>query len=188
MMKKKSNKKRWSEIFERTLGIKGKIVMVELGVWHGVQAGRLLAMIPRLEWHGVDTWAPPKEGSSYAESGAEIADKDGDAFSEAYHIAVRTIWPFRDRAHIIKADTVDAASQFADGSVDIVFIDADHSYEGCKRDIIAWKSKVKPGGLLCGHDYANKRGDVKKAVDEQIGTGVVLGADHTWFYRVPEAQ
>jgi hypothetical protein len=184
--KKKSSRKRWSEIFERTLGVKGKIKMVELGVWHGIQAGRLLAMIPRLEWWGVDTWDPPLDGSSYLGSGAEIAEKNRDEFNAAYHLSVNAIRPFGERAHIIKADTVDAADQFEDYSLDVVFIDADHSYEGCRRDIIAWRSKVKPGGLLCGHDYANKNGDVKRAVDEQIGARVVLGADHTWFFRIPE--
>lgn len=182
-----SVKKRWSEVFERTLGMKGKIKMAELGVWMGIQAGHLLLMMPRLEWWGVDTWRKPADGSSYAESGAEIADKDDAEFNKALHSTVHITRPFIDRTHIVRKDTVEAAKDFEDGFFDIVFIDADHSYEGCKRDILAWRSKVRPGGLLCGHDYANKRGEVKRAVEELIGPGVKLGADHTWFYTIPEA-
>lgn len=37
--------------------------------------------------------------------------------------------------------------------VDMVFIDADHSYEGCKGDIEAWLPNIKPGGILAVHDY-----------------------------------
>ena len=46
----------------------------------------------------------------------------------------------------------DAASVMADGAFDLVFIDADHSYDAVQEDIRLWKSKVAPGGILCGHD------------------------------------
>ena len=48
--------------------------------------------------------------------------------------------------------SIAAAATFADATLDFVFIDADHSYEAAKADIAAWRSKVKPGGILCGHD------------------------------------
>lgn len=37
--------------------------------------------------------------------------------------------------------------------VDCVFIDADHSYNGCKGDIQAWLPNIKPRGILAIHDY-----------------------------------
>lgn len=49
---------------------------------------------------------------------------------------------------------------------DMVFIDADHEYEGVKRDIEAWKPYVKK--LICGHDYDFE--GVRKAVLETLGT------------------
>ena len=52
----------------------------------------------------------------------------------------------------IRAASVAAADSFADGSLDFVFVDADHSYEAAKADIAALRSKVKPGGIFCGHD------------------------------------
>lgn len=58
-------------------------------------------------------------------------------------------------------------------SIDWVFIDGDHSYEGCMKDLRAWYPMVKPGGVLCGHDYMTSdvywngvRCGVKQAVDE----------------------
>lgn len=33
-----------------------------------------------------------------------------------------------------------------------VFIDADHSYEGARRDYDDWSPLIQPGGLLCFHD------------------------------------
>ena len=31
-------------------------------------------------------------------------------------------------------------------------MDADHSYDSVRNDVAAWRSKVRPGGILCGHD------------------------------------
>lgn len=41
--------------------------------------------------------------------------------------------------------------------VDMVFIDADHSYEACKRDILAWLPKIKSGGIIAIHDYGKSQ-------------------------------
>ena len=41
--------------------------------------------------------------------------------------------------------------------VDMVFIDADHSYEGCKGDILAWLPNIKAGGILAIHDYKKSK-------------------------------
>ena len=49
------------------------------------------------------------------------------------------------------------ALQFADGTFDFVYIDADHTYEGVRDDLEAWWPKVKPGGVLGGHDYILRR-------------------------------
>lgn len=45
----------------------------------------------------------------------------------------------------------DAASQFADGEFDIVYIDAEHDYESVKKDIEAWRPKARH--TIAGHDY-----------------------------------
>lgn len=46
----------------------------------------------------------------------------------------------------------DAAAIVADGCLDMVFIDGDHSYLSTSEDIALWKLKVSSGGTLCGHD------------------------------------
>lgn len=65
-----------------------------------------------------------------------------------------------------RKDSVEAASGIPDKSVDMVFIDGDHSYEGCKRDIEAWLPKARK--IICGHDYSNNWPGVIRAVDENI--------------------
>ncbi|WP_420404568.1 class I SAM-dependent methyltransferase [Nisaea sp.] len=46
-----------------------------------------------------------------------------------------------------------AAERIADGSLDVVYIDADHSYDAVMRDLACYAPKVAPGGLVMGHDY-----------------------------------
>jgi predicted O-methyltransferase YrrM len=45
-----------------------------------------------------------------------------------------------------------AADHFEDESLDCIFIDGDHSEKAVRADINAYFHKVKPGGILCGHD------------------------------------
>jgi hypothetical protein len=49
--------------------------------------------------------------------------------------------------------SVQAASLIADGSLGMVYIDAEHSYQSVKEDILLWRPKIKKGGILAGHDY-----------------------------------
>ena len=52
----------------------------------------------------------------------------------------------------ILGTTDNASLIFADRSVDVVWMDADHRYSQFKHDILVWWPKVKVGGWLTGHD------------------------------------
>jgi len=57
-----------------------------------------------------------------------------------------------ERCQIVPATTDEAAGLFTE-QTDMIFIDADHSYESVRSDIINWDPKLKENGILCGHDY-----------------------------------
>jgi len=58
---------------------------------------------------------------------------------------------------------------FDDHSIDILYIDANHTYEYVKRDLEYWYPKVKNDGFICGHDYSSRaHSSVIKAVDEFV--------------------
>jgi predicted O-methyltransferase YrrM len=89
---------------------------------------------------------------------------------------------FAKRVRVLHMDTLAAAAHVPDGSLDFVFIDADHSYEAVAADIDAWRSKVKPGGILSGHDYGHRRfPGVAQAVDERFIVEVL--PDNVWWVR-----
>jgi predicted O-methyltransferase YrrM len=60
----------------------------------------------------------------------------------------------QDRVELIIADANDVKT---DDELDFVFIDADHSYEGARRDHNKWGSKVRTGGYIIHHDMAANR-------------------------------
>lgn len=49
-------------------------------------------------------------------------------------------------------DSVHAAEDFIDQHLAGVFIDAAHDYDSVLADLKAWEPKVKPGGIIAGHD------------------------------------
>jgi hypothetical protein len=81
------------------------------------------------------------------------------------------------RAELLQAFTPQAAERFADETLDFVYLDANHSYLAVCGDLRAWFPKVKPGGLLAGHDYLD--GYVGFGPDYQGGTlfGVKTAVD-----------
>ncbi|MGB7159127.1 MAG: class I SAM-dependent methyltransferase [Tepidisphaeraceae bacterium] len=52
----------------------------------------------------------------------------------------------------IQGFSQDSAAAFGH-ELDLLFIDGDHSYQSVLRDYQAWSPKLKPGGILCFHDY-----------------------------------
>ncbi len=89
----------------------------------------------------------------------------------------------------IRKDSAAASLDFQDRSLDLIFIDGDHSFKGCLADLEAWYPKLKPGGILLGHDGEN---EVRQAVefflqgkDLSCITFGVPGFSN-YFYRIVE--
>lgn len=53
----------------------------------------------------------------------------------------------------IKKTSMEAAKDFEDESLDLVYIDAEHDYDNVNADISTWKHKIKNNGVLSGHDW-----------------------------------
>lgn len=73
------------------------------------------------------------------------------------------------RCEQILQDSAEVGRTWNRGPVDLVFIDGDHHYEQVQKDIRLWLPHIKPGGILCGHDYGfEKWPGVKQAFDEEM--------------------
>lgn len=71
----------------------------------------------------------------------------------------------------IRCISWEAAYKFEDESVDFVFIDADHSYDSVLKDIRSWYPKIKPNGIISGHDYRH----------DPAGMGVVTAVNESFL-------
>ena len=61
----------------------------------------------------------------------------------------------------------DIEAQFQPKTVDLIFIDGDHSYKAVLEDTEVALRLIRPGGLIIWHDYIFRyRSSVVKAVDE----------------------
>lgn len=92
-----------------------------------------------------------------------------------YHLCIDNLKKCNvyDYISILKIDSINGSLKFNNNFFDVIIIDADHSYEGVKKDIDAWLPKLKSGGILAGDDYS-PRGwpGVVKAVNEKFGSNV----------------
>ena len=79
-----------------------------------------------------------------------------------------------------RAESVDAAGFFVDGSCSVVYLDGDHSGPAVKADIRAWAPKLIRDGLLCGHDYGRKFPGVTETVDQLPGSAVAVDSIWVW--------
>jgi hypothetical protein len=128
-------------------------VAVELGAWKGrstcfmgveiANSGKAIAFYTVDDWRG-----------SPGESGYEDADLAGGTLFETFSA---NIAPVAEHVRIIAGDSVDAAARFAEGSIDFLYLDASHTYEGVMRDLVAWFPKVKVGGTIAGDDWCNEQ-------------------------------
>jgi hypothetical protein len=99
-----------------------------------------------------------------------VQTQKGDAaMDQAWHDknfaqVEKRIKPYTGRTEILRGNSVHMAMEVDDASLFLVYIDGDHSYEGCFNDLRAWGPKVKRGGYIACHDFMNPSYGVKQAV------------------------
>ena len=163
-------------------------VGAEIGVYRGDLSWRLLGSHDSLHLIMVDPWRA-NVSDSYSTTDDHIARQDQAQHDENMRVALAQVRPFAPRFTVKRMTSLKAALEVEDASLDFVFIDGDHSYEGCSADIAAWWPKVKAGGILSGHDYRDERNyGVIPAVQEfsnNVGISFRLGGNYTWFLTRP---
>lgn len=105
-----------------------------------------------------------------------IVDKDTTHYAQAHLNAAGLDFNVR----YIVGDSAMAANYWTYPDIDLLVIDADHSYRGVKRDLTAWLPFVKPDGVIFFHDFdadgtifagQERYPGVRQAVEEFIPHG-----------------
>jgi Methyltransferase domain len=168
----------------------------EIGVKQGRYSDELLRNWRGSELVSIDPWL-----SADPDEYVDRSNVSQDRFNEFYEETRERLAGYGSRSTIWRMTSVEAAAKVPDHSFDFVYIDARHDYESVKEDVAAWCTKVRPGGILAGHDYVD--GDlpegefyVKSAVDEFFGEREIpvhgtegpsaVESFPTWIVAVPE--
>ena len=148
---------RWYARFAR--GLRGG-TFVEIGSWKG----RSTSFVgPVCNANGtrlvcVDHWQGSRDmlAGRYAETLAvEDVEQTFRANMRALGIEVE----------VLREPSAVAATRFERGTVDRVFLDGSHDGPSVTDDLGLWSSRLKPDGILAGHDYDDKHGELRAAVD-----------------------
>lgn len=148
---------RWYARFAR--GLRGG-TFVEIGAWKG----RSTSFIgPVCNANGtrlvcVDHW----QGSTDALHATYRASLDVEDVEQIFRDNMRALGV---TVEVLREPSRVAATRFAPGSVDRVFLDGSHDGASVAEDLALWSARLAPSGVLAGHDYDDKHAELCAAVD-----------------------
>jgi predicted O-methyltransferase YrrM len=153
--------------------------MVEVGCKEGRTTEFILQHLPEATVTTVDPWAVvPGAPADNPYASMDFARIEAEFWQRTK--------PFGERVRHLRMTSVEASSLVAgEPPFDLVFIDADHHHEFVLQDIDSWRPRVRPGGVLSGHDYQHKFPGVHRAVADRFCLlDVGLADDSVWFVTV----
>ena len=165
---------------ERASEVPAGGLIAEVGCWLG-RTTRALIDNTKADVHSVDNW---KGSPEHVE---ELKDKPKGWLFNCW--CRNVVDRLGHNLHVWALDSLQAAELFRHQGLkfDMIFIDAEHDYNAVKLDIKAWSLVLKPGGLICGHDYGNSWQCVKDAVDEMLPSAKKVDHPRICIWYVPSA-
>ena len=169
-----------------------KVVGVEIGVYEGDNAVRFCRSGVQYEQlYLVDPYLKYVEYTSYSGHSQDEWQNIEGRFRAKFGMSSGDTGSNNGQpATFMKMLSADASKVFDDASVDFIYIDGNHAYNYVKADLEAWYDKIKPGGLVMGHDWPYP--SVQKAVNEFMAakgkkfhpnSGHLHGRHDWWFHR-----
>jgi len=108
----------------------------------------------------------PKDDHSRLDELLEVAREHGHQAVVDHSVQLSELG---DLVRVIKSSGQLWAAQYETESLDLVYVDALHTYEDTVGILLAFRDKIRRGGILAGHDYATEYNGVKDAVKDVLG-------------------
>ena len=122
----------------------------ELGVQRGLYSAKTLKVWKSCrEYILVDLWAPQ-------ENYLDGANRDQKAQNGLYQETLGNTNEWSKKIKVCRNYTTVCATTVPDGSLDFVYVDARHDFKGVYEDVSKWWPKLRPGGIMAGHDYVTQ--------------------------------
>lgn len=144
-------------------------VGAEIGVYHGDTSRYILDTTETQMLYMVDQYLRNYDQSQWMYSRKK--DRKGNPNKDYETVKALFANKYPKRHTIIRKSSEDAARDL-DAQLDFVFIDANHSRKYVLADLEFWVPKVKPGGLIMGHDWWSKFPGVILAVTKYASRGM----------------
>lgn len=131
---------------------------IEIGCYSGQSAEFFINSGLFNTFYCIDSWTNGWDKNDRTFKSAQAAEKVFDN-------------RFKDNEKIIKIKNYswNVANKFQDESIDFIYIDGNHTYEGFKKDLKLYYPKIKTGCIFSGHDYKSFWG-VYKVLNEFLKT------------------
>ena len=121
----------------------------EIGTDQGEYAEALLKANEYLSLLCIDPW----RAEAYEKGEQPESNENQEFFDKRYQETVERLKPYDSRCHIIRSTSMEVADIVGNNTLDFVYIDGNHDFLNVTQDIHYWLKKVRPGGILAGHDY-----------------------------------
>lgn len=133
----------WATLIE-TLHLQ---VICEVGVFKGTFTEALLSKCPSIQrYYMIDSWR-------YLERWQKPCNIDDQAFEQAYQEAVEATNAYASKRIILRDLSIHALKKIQDESLDMGYIDGDHTLRGITIDLMHILPKIKKGGIIGGDDF-----------------------------------
>lgn len=130
-------------------------ICAEIGVDKGEFSELILKITKPRKLHLVDAWG------------------DSNRYHDGLKLIVEDTFKDEIKENLVEINlgySTDVLAKMPDDYFDWVYIDTDHSYKTTAQELKILNKKVKPGGIICGHDYimGNWVGSVRYGVMEAV--------------------
>jgi hypothetical protein len=143
---------------------------VELGVQEGRYSETLCQSNPNLMLYCIDAWKAYKGYIDFTNKAR---------LERFYNHALKRLYKYP--CLVMRRFGKDAVKYFDDGSLDFIYIDANHAFEAVTEDIKMWYPKIRSGGIISGHDYLDQRPELQYGVVKAVNTMVKEYKIRPWF-------
>ena len=132
----------------------------EIGVSIGINSKAMCTYIAGLELLCVDPWDIVLDDYRSRTRGRE-------RLASYYEQAAQRLKPFD--CQLARMTSLEAVRLVRWESLDFVYVDGAHEFDYAITDIVEWSKRVRPGGIVSGHDYLHFSGaGVVEAVDAYV--------------------
>lgn len=119
----------------------------EIGVWKGDFSARILSSNKQISvYYMIDPWVNLPDWN-------KPANVSNGEFDRIYQIAMRRTAFASEKIKILRGSVKEMVSEIPDESLDMVYIDGDHTLRGITIDLIKVAPKIKEGGYILGDDF-----------------------------------